>query len=493
MFRLLVLGFACGLLLFPAASLEGARRGLILWADTLLPALFPATVAALLLVRLDLLRPVGKVLEPLMRPLFGLPGHAGLALAMSASSGYLMGAVVAGELRRAGILDRGEAEKLLSLATLANPLFLSGAVAVGMFERPELGGLLLAAHYLGALFLGLLFRFWESGWGAGGGGGGVPVPRAVRAGAHFRPLVPPVADKRGFSHPAPRLRPGAGWAGCGSGGGEPGPGGAAAGDPGAGRVSERVIGVAPVSRRVMGAAPGSGRVIGATPGSGSRVTGALPARGRAMAGAAGEPGPKAASGGDAVVGAPQAGRSAADTPVAGKVTDTSSGEAAAGVPGRGQNPAGARVPDGTHWAGIFREAVERGTKTLLLAGGVVTVFSSFLAVIESAGMERWLAGPVSLALGFLGFDPRAGEAVVQGGFEVTLGAEALSQLPIPLWQRAALASGLAGWGGLSVLAQVAALVHGTDISLRPYLLARFLHALFAGAFFIILAAGLELG
>jgi nucleoside recognition membrane protein YjiH len=120
-----------------------------------------------------------------------------------------------------------------------------------------------------------------------------------------------------------------------------------------------------------------------------------------------------------------------------------------------------------------------------LAGGVITIFSSFLAVLEASGAGRWLAKPVSLALRFWGFDPRAGEALFRGIFEVTLGIEALAGVQAPLLHRAVLASTLAGWGGLSVLAQVAALVHGTDLSLGPYLLARFLHALFSGGLFLL--------
>lgn len=140
------------------------------------------------------------------------------------------------------------------------------------------------------------------------------------------------------------------------------------------------------------------------------------------------------------------------------------------------------------WAGLLREAVESAIRALLLAGGVIAVFSSFLAVLEASGGGRWLGEGASSALRLLGFDPRIGEALWQGIFEVTLGAEALAGTPAPLLQRAVLAGALAGWGGLSVLFQVAALVQGTDISLRPYLGARALHALLSGGILLLLFA-----
>lgn len=42
----------------------------------------------------------------------------------------------------------------MSTANTADPLFMAGAVAVGMFGNPALAGLLMAAHYLGAIVTG---------------------------------------------------------------------------------------------------------------------------------------------------------------------------------------------------------------------------------------------------------------------------------------------------------------------------------------------------
>ena len=44
-----------------------------------------------------------------------------------------------------------------------------------------------------------------------------------------------------------------------------------------------------------------------------------------------------------------------------------------------------------------------------------------------------------------------------------------------------MAAALLGWGGLSVHCQTAAVLDGTGLSLRPYLAAKFLHALLSAA------------
>ena len=98
----------------------------------------------------------GPLLEPAMRPLFNVPGSGSFVIAMGLASGYPIGAVLTARMRREGLVTREEAERLMSFANTADPLFMAGAVAVGMFGNARLAGLIMAAHYLGALATGIL-------------------------------------------------------------------------------------------------------------------------------------------------------------------------------------------------------------------------------------------------------------------------------------------------------------------------------------------------
>ncbi|NLG85168.1 MAG: sporulation integral membrane protein YlbJ, partial [Firmicutes bacterium] len=49
-----------------------------------------------------------------------------------------------------------------------------------------------------------------------------------------------------------------------------------------------------------------------------------------------------------------------------------------------------------------------------------------------------------------------------------------------LRERAVMAGAIIAWSGLSVHGQVASVVHGTDIRMGPYVLARLYHAVIAG-------------
>lgn len=110
-----------------------------------------------------------------MRPLFRLPGVGGFAVAMGLTAGYPLGAKITGELARSKSLTQVEAERLASFANTAGPLFLVGAVGVGMFGRPELGVTLLIAHLAGAVFVGFCMRLHR----------GAESPRVKVEGSYF--------------------------------------------------------------------------------------------------------------------------------------------------------------------------------------------------------------------------------------------------------------------------------------------------------------------
>ena len=94
-----------------------------------------------------------------MYPLFRIPGAGAAALAMGLASGFPLGAKVTADLRRNQLISRVEAERLVSFANTASPLFIAGAVAVGMLGRPETALALLAAQYAATLAVGFACVF----------------------------------------------------------------------------------------------------------------------------------------------------------------------------------------------------------------------------------------------------------------------------------------------------------------------------------------------
>ncbi|MFC5712260.1 sporulation integral membrane protein YlbJ [Thalassorhabdus alkalitolerans] len=153
---------AVSLMVFPKQSFEASLRGLTMWWEVVFPSLLPFFILSELLIAFGVVSFLGAMLEPLMRPLFRVPGTGGFVWAMGLASGYPAGAKLTVRLRQENIISKTEAERLVSFTNSSNPLFIMGAIAVGFFHDPQLGLVLAAAHYLGNLCVGLVMRFHGS-------------------------------------------------------------------------------------------------------------------------------------------------------------------------------------------------------------------------------------------------------------------------------------------------------------------------------------------
>ncbi len=172
------------MVLQPSIAYEAAVEGLETWWGIVFPALLPFFIGSQILLGLGVVHAMGVMLEPIMRPLFNVPGCGSFVLAMGLASGYPIGAVLTGNMRRDSMLNKYEGERLVSAANTADPLFMSGAIAVGMFNNVTLAPLIMAAHYISALLNGLIVRFYapRAPRTKAPEAGHEPVPaRAVRA------------------------------------------------------------------------------------------------------------------------------------------------------------------------------------------------------------------------------------------------------------------------------------------------------------------------
>lgn len=160
--RALVLFFlAFAMFYYPQEVVNAATTGLSLWWRFVLPALFPFFILSELLMGQGFVHFLGVLLEPLMRPLFRLPGKASFVLAMAHASGMPIGAILTARLRQRGEVTREEGERLLAFTSNPSPGFMLGAVAAGMLGQPALGAVLAGSIYLANLLVGLIFRFYR--------------------------------------------------------------------------------------------------------------------------------------------------------------------------------------------------------------------------------------------------------------------------------------------------------------------------------------------
>lgn len=151
---------AVALVLHPSEAFDAAVKGLEVWWNVVFPALLPFFMGSEILMGLGVVHFLGVLLEPLMRPVFNVPGVGSFVIAMGLASGFLVGGNISAQMHRKRLVSKVEAERLISFTNTSDPLFMCGAVALGMLGYPEIGGTIVAAHYLSALTTGLFLRFY---------------------------------------------------------------------------------------------------------------------------------------------------------------------------------------------------------------------------------------------------------------------------------------------------------------------------------------------
>ena len=314
---------------FPSDSFNASKDGLRVWWEIVFPALLPFFVAAEILMGLGVVHMLGVLLEPLMRRLFRVPGVGAFAVAMGLASGYPMGAQITAKLRSERMCSRVEAERLVSISNTADPLFMAGAVAVGMFGQARLGIVLALSHYAASILLGFVMRFY---------------------GQDDRPAEP--------------VR-----------------------KPGSTGMVKRAL------HELVSAREADGRPIGQ----------------------------------------------------------------------------------------LLGDAVKDSVSTLLLIGGFIMVFSVITRIMSLVGIVDALAAPLTVILKKFGVEASLLDPLLEGLFEITIGCEEASRASASLYSKIVACSAIIGWSGLSVHAQVASLIHKTDIRMHAYICSRVLHAVFAAA------------
>ena len=145
--------------MFSSSNLKAAKDGLILWATAVVPSLFPFFVSTELLNNTNIVSYLGKLLNPIMKPLFNVPGEAAFAFLMGLISGYPVGAKIVSNFVENDVCTKEEAERMLSFTNNSGPLFIIGTVGISLFGSTAIGVLLFITHILACISVGITLKF----------------------------------------------------------------------------------------------------------------------------------------------------------------------------------------------------------------------------------------------------------------------------------------------------------------------------------------------
>lgn len=146
-------------ILFPESMINSAKNGLSLWVKIILPSLFPFLILSNLITKTALPKIFGTLLDPIIKFLFNLPGISALPLFLGMTGGYPIGAKVTSDLRQNNLISKNTANRLIAFTNNSGPLFITGAIGIGLYKNSKIGLLLLLVHYLSAIIVGLILRF----------------------------------------------------------------------------------------------------------------------------------------------------------------------------------------------------------------------------------------------------------------------------------------------------------------------------------------------
>lgn len=164
--KTLVSGFiaiflAASIVVYPTEAFQASLLGLKIWWDVIFPALLPFFIISEILLGFGVVHFMGILLEPLMKPLFNVPGAGAFVLTMGFASGYPMGAKLTTRLREQNMITKVEGERLVSFTTTSDPLFILGVIAVGFFHSAELGVFIALVHYSSSILVGLIMKYYK--------------------------------------------------------------------------------------------------------------------------------------------------------------------------------------------------------------------------------------------------------------------------------------------------------------------------------------------
>lgn len=150
--------FLCLLLLFPETCLSGAKSGLLLWFQQVLPSLLPFLILSTLFLSTGLSDLLARRLSPLLSPIFRCSPSGCYAIVIGLFAGLPVGAKTIASLLEQGQITKKEGQYLLPMCNNMSPLFILGYISVSVLQVPELRYLILGIVILSSMLAAALMR-----------------------------------------------------------------------------------------------------------------------------------------------------------------------------------------------------------------------------------------------------------------------------------------------------------------------------------------------
>ena len=158
MFSLLILFFIASIIISPAKYIAQGLNGISAWAFNVLPSVLPFMFFTKALSSLGQIEKLTRPFQRVTKALFNTPPISFYAFFMAILSGYPVGSKMIADLYIQGKISKDEAYRMSAFCSTSGPMFIIGAVGVGMFKSSLVGYILFISHSLSAFLNGLIYR-----------------------------------------------------------------------------------------------------------------------------------------------------------------------------------------------------------------------------------------------------------------------------------------------------------------------------------------------
>ncbi|MDE5721730.1 MAG: hypothetical protein K2I30_03190 [Clostridia bacterium] len=151
---------AWAVIIYPERYITACLQGFLLWAECVLPSLFPFMVICAVLIKTGMAEKAALPLKK-VTGVFGLPPAAAVCFIMSICSGYPAGSRSVLEFYERGAISEKDAKKLAYLCSTSGPLFIIGSVGVKMLSDKGAGWKILLAHAVAVILVALIISLFS--------------------------------------------------------------------------------------------------------------------------------------------------------------------------------------------------------------------------------------------------------------------------------------------------------------------------------------------
>ncbi|MEG1510014.1 MAG: hypothetical protein RR454_06160 [Clostridia bacterium] len=142
----------------PSYYIKSVLTSLVLYTNSVLPALFPFFILTAMLTTLTQIEPFQKLLKKPFKKLYNQPSISAYIFILSLFCGYPVGAKLAQQYYNNQALTTAEVKGLVAFTSGLSPMFIIGTIGAVLLQNAIYGYLIYCCNLLSALLNGLIFK-----------------------------------------------------------------------------------------------------------------------------------------------------------------------------------------------------------------------------------------------------------------------------------------------------------------------------------------------